>query len=298
LDTRLKKWGDYHFGRCLTKYLKRLGHEVETDYDPKWDSNRHSDVVLVLRGKHPHKRTRANKDAFHVMWNISHPESVELEEYASYDMVFVASESWASQLRERIRIPVYPLLQCTDTEEFFERPMKTEEGRRGFVFVGNSRGVQRDGVVWALEHGLDLKVWGRQWGPFIDERHVVADYVDNEELGTLYSRSRVTLNDHWDDMKKFGFINNRIFDAIACGLPVISDYHQALHDLFPTEILYFRDRTEFKECLERTQSAYPEVLKQVAVAQKRVVEEFSFAGRAKVLSNLVLGALAVSTTQR
>jgi hypothetical protein len=51
---------------------------------------------------------------------------------------------------------------------------------------------------------------------------VVSDYFPNEELGELYSRSRATLNDHWADMRAYGFVNNRIFDALACGLPVIS----------------------------------------------------------------------------
>jgi hypothetical protein len=292
LDSRLKKWGDYHFGRCLTKYLERLGHEVVTEYEPKWNSRKRSDVVLVLRGKFPHRRTRANNNAFHVMWNISHPESVNLDEYASYNMVFVASEGWAAQLRERINVPVYPLLQCTDTEEFFERPMNAGEERRGFIFVGNSRGVRRDGVVWSLEYGLPLNIWGRHWKKFIDDRHIVADYIDNEELGELYSRSRATLNDHWDDMKKHGFINNRIFDSIACGLPVISDYHQPLYDLFPSEILYYRDRKELEECLERVLLAYPEVRERVASGKRRVVEEFSFARRARVLSDLVSGAVA------
>lgn len=293
LDSRLKKWGDYHFGRCLTKYLERLGHEVVTEYDPKWNSRKKSDVVLVLRGKYPHKRTKANRNAFHVMWNISHPESVELDEYASYDMVFVASEQWASQLRERIDVPVFPLLQCTDTEEFFEQPLEEGEGRRDFIFVGNSRGVRRDGVVWALEYGIPLKIWGRLWKDFIDKRHLVGDYIDNEELGALYSRSRATLNDHWDDMKKFGFINNRIFDAIACGLPVISDYHPALHQLFPEEILYYRNREELGECLERVLLAYPEVRQRVARGKQKVVEEYSFARRARVLSDMVTGTLTV-----
>jgi hypothetical protein len=52
MDSRLTKWGDYHFGRSLAKYLQRPGQEVDTDYDPQWNNDKEADVVLVLWRKH------------------------------------------------------------------------------------------------------------------------------------------------------------------------------------------------------------------------------------------------------
>ncbi len=287
MDSRLKKWGDYHFGRCLTKYLRRLGHEVETDYHPEWESNRKGDVVLVLRGKYPFGRPPGNKDSIYVMWNISHPSAVELEEYESYDLVLVASEPWAKKLSKKIKTPVYALLQCTDTEEFFPQDLNSGEARKDFVFVGNTRDVRRECIIWAIDFGLPLKVCGRGWSKWLARKYVVSQYVDNEELGKLYSRARATLNEHWPDMKKYGFINNRIFDALACGLPVISDYHEELIELFPREILYFRNRQEFESCIERMLFSYPEIEEGVQSAIQRVQKDFSFKQRAEVLSDLI-----------
>jgi len=287
MDSRLKKWGDYHFGRCLTKYLRRLGHEVETDYHPEWESNRKGDVVLVLRGKYPFRQTHAEKNCFCVMWNISHPASVTLEEYESYDMVLVASELWAEKLDRKIKTPVYPLLQCTDVEEFFPRDLNGGETRKDFIFVGNTRAVKRECIIWAIQFGLQLKVWGRGWSKWISDDYVVSQYINNEELGKLYSYSRATLNEHWPDMKKYGFINNRIFDALACGLPVISDYHEELIKLFPKEILYYRNRREFETSIEKLLFSYPAVEEATRSAMKSVKEKFSFKQRAKVLSDLI-----------
>jgi len=287
MDSRLKKWGDFHFGRCLTKYLRRLGHEVETDYYPEWESARKGDVVLVLRGKYPFQQVHSEKFGFRVMWNISHPSSVTLEEYESYDLVVVASEPWAKKLETKIKKLVYPLLQCTDPEEFFEKGLSDGWLRKDFIFVGNTREVKRECVIWAIAFGLPLKVWGRGWSRWIPTEYVVSQYINNEELGNLYSRSKVTLNEHWPDMKEYGFINNRIFDALACGLPVISDYHEELAKLFPKEILYYRSRRDFETCIERTLFAYSAIQEATHSAMEKVRERFSFGHRATLLSELV-----------
>ena len=297
-DSRLVKWGDYHFGRSLTKYLLRSEQEVITEYHHDWDSQTVSDIVLVLRGKYPFQRTEANAAAFHVMWNISHPGSVTLEEYNTYDLVLVASDAWANDLRRRIDPPVYPLLQCTDTEEFYPQPSGQAHRRQGFIFVGNTREERRRSVIWGVEYGLPLQIWGRGWEHWIDPDHVVADYIDNQILGHLYSRARLTFNDHWDDMQNYGFINNRVFDALACELPIISDYHPALAKLFPEEVLFFKDRASFEGCVQKCLLAYPLVEEAARHAREMIEQKFSFKQRAASLMQWVDQIRASQSTHR
>jgi glycosyltransferase involved in cell wall biosynthesis len=288
-DSRRTKWGDYHFGRSLSKYLVRLGHEVQTQYDPGWGEDAPCDIVLVLRGKYPFPPSPAHRDALRVMWNISHPSDVGFEEYETYDLVFVGSRSWAERLQTEIETPVRPLLQCTDLEEFNSPLVEDVTGRKDIVFIGNTRDVQRPGVLWAVEYGLPVKIWGRGWDHWSAGDHVVADYYPNEDLGSLYSRSRATLNDHWDDMKEYGYVNNRIFDAIACGLPVISDWHSELQTMFPRGILLYRNKGEFVACIEELLLDYPSVFEQVRQLGVRVRDEFSFERRAADLVRAVDG---------
>lgn len=285
MDSRLKKWGDYHFGRSLTKYLQRLGQEVDTDYDPQWKNEKQADVVLVLRGKYPYE---VKPGPINIIWNISHPETVSIDEFSSYDLVFIASKTHAEHIKKQIDPAVLPLLQCSDTEEFRVRDPAKDDERAGLIFVGNSRDAERPSVIWAIELGLPLQVWGRMWGKWIDTRKFVVDeYINNEDLGDLYNRSRATLNDHWPDMKRYGFINNRIFDALACGLPIVSDYHEALHELFPCEILYFSNKEELLECLNELLLNYPAVKARVNTTKELIQREFSFAVRAKTLIEAV-----------
>lgn len=286
-DSRRTKWGDYHFGRALTKYLERAGHQVTTHYDPGWDADADADVVLVLRGKYPFPPGDTHRGALRVMWNISHPADVPVDEYATYDLVGVASRPWATELASRVDVPVHPLLQCTDLEEF--HPGAGDGApRQDVVFIGNTRDVERPGVLWALDYGLPLRIWGRGWDGFGPaEDRVVADYFPNEDLGALYASSRATLNDHWEDMRRFGFVNNRIFDALACELPVVSDWHEELERLLPRGVLTYRDRLEFEDCMQMLLLDHPRVQDEVHAVAVEVRETFSFERRVDDLCRIV-----------
>lgn len=295
-DRRLRKWGDYHFGRLLAQHLTRRGETVETQYHPYWDREADGEVVLVLRGKHPFiRRSGQHPGAVRVMWNISHPGDVSDAECESYDLIASASESQAQRLDARVSPPVVALHQCTDPDELDSagrEPLAggSGGGRRGFIFVGNTRAALRPGVLWAIEYGLPLRIWGRGWAQWRQTQdRVVADYYPNEYLGRLYTRSRATINDHWDDMKAHGFINNRVLDALACGLPVVSDWHEELARLFPEEVAYYRDRPEFEACMERLLLDYPRIQKRAESARIKVRRKFTFEQRAGELIGLVSG---------
>lgn len=294
---RLHKWGDYHFGRLLARQLACRGAAVETHYHPHWDRDGDCDVVLVLRGKHRfERRPGQHAGAVQLLWNISHPGGVSDGEYESHDFVAVASQPRAQELSARLSVPVAALLQCTEPEELAAVAGQSGSGaggddvRRGFVFVGNTRNIRRPGVLWALEYGLPLCIWGHGWDRWRQARgRVVADYYPNEWLGRLYTRSRATINDHWDDMKAYGFINNRVIDALACGLPVVSDWHAELTRLFPDEVLYYRDHKEFETCMESLLLDYPAVQGRAESARERVCHEFTFEQRANELIDFVGG---------
>lgn len=287
-DERKVKWGDYPYARSLQKYLERLGYYVVIDFREDWNCEEQADVVLVLRGKHFYIPDRRNKKCFYIMWNISHPEQVTKEEYQLYDVVCVASETYAKRLQGEITVPVVPLLQCTDTEEFF--PADSQSGEKHeYIFVGNTRGQVRQGVVWAAQEGLPVTIYGSGWGKVLPDakKLVRGDSIEDSRLPELYRSSRVALNDHWEDMKANGFVNNRVFDALACGLPVISDGSRELQNIFPEAVLYYGNREEFKQCVKRIESEYDTIRENVKSQWEFIQTKYSFEARAKELAEIV-----------
>ena len=282
-------WGDYPFARALQKYLQRLGLYVELDFHQDWNCETYADVVLVLRGTHSYRPDRRKGDCLYIMWNISHPEDIPREEYALYDVVCTASRAYAAQLEKELDIPVCPLLQCTDTEIFCpeERTQDAEEAPfdHQYLFVGNTRGTDRPCVEWALKHQLPVDVIGKGWQKKYPDigRHLIGKSVDNDDLPGLYRRSRVTLNDHWPDMLEYQFINNRIFDALACGLPVISDRCRELEEIFPDAVLYYDDEETFLACCDRIEKDYDGIKARVDAQWSLICREYSFEARARQL---------------
>ena len=131
-------------------------------------------------------------------------------------------------------------MQATDPARF--RPVPSEPTyRHDVTVVAKSRDEYRTAVADAIASGLRPTIYGSGWEQFVDPALIVRDYVDNEDLARVYSSAGVVLNDHWDSMRDWGFVSNRIFDALACGAPVISDDMPEVAELFDGAVPTFRD---------------------------------------------------------
>jgi hypothetical protein len=223
-------WGDWHLARALAAGLERLGHPVRVQTADQADSlaGRACAVHVVVRGLAPVTATPGQR---HVLWIISHPEDVDDAECDAADLVVVASSRFADHLRSRTTTPVEVLLQATDPSAFHPMPPAPRH-RHDVTVVARSRDVMRPAVADALAAGLRPAVYGSGWGDKVPAGLVVAEHVDHDDLPAVYASAGVVLNDHWDTMRTWGFVSNRIFDVAACGTPVLSDDLPELHELF------------------------------------------------------------------
>ena len=135
-------------------------------------------------------------------------------------------------------------------------PKDTQEIICDFIFIGNTRNIYRESVKYAIQLGLDVKVIGSGWDKYIDEKYILKDLVSNSELGSAYMLGRVVLCDHWNDMKKFGFVSNRIYDCLSIGRPILTDYTQDIEsDLTDEEKAYIFTYSSIKDFKEQSQNA-------------------------------------------
>ena len=125
------------------------------------------------------------------------------------------------------------------------------------LFVGNSRDVYRRSVRSALAVGAQVEVHGSDWERFLAPHFIASKIVANEDLGALYCSAGVVLNDHHDDMRRDGFLANRLFDVTACAARLVTDEIDGLSDVFGDVVRTFHDETEMGPLLADPATAFP-----------------------------------------
>lgn len=234
------EWGDYHFACSMKRAFERKGIVCHVDCMDAWYTPESSlaTTIIVLRGL---KAYKPDPKQLNFMWNISHPDKISLDEYQLYDHIFIASKKHTDTIRKKVNRPVTCLLQCTD-HELFNLNVKKETSYP-VLFVGNSRDVFRPIIKAAISENLPLAVFGTRWNQFIPEHYIKGQNIDNKKLAGFYAAAGVVLNDHWESMAKHGFISNRLFDAVASGAYVISDYVEGIEEIFSTTV-YIKSDSE------------------------------------------------------
>lgn len=275
-------WGDTHFAEALATSLRKLGQKVGVDSrDARQRGTRDlDDVILVLRGL-THVEPRPG--AVNLEWIISHPDLVDAAEISAFDRVYAASYQWPAEVHQRWGLHVHSLMQATDPALFHPAAGEFDSGPE-VLFVGNSRSQFRPSVRLALEHDLDLALHGKGWETIIKKKHITSEHVSNTELSHLYSSAGLVLNDHWHDMRAWGFVSNRLMDAAASGARVLSDSVPGvdLAEMFHGLVRTWDSEEDFARVATGGRSLYPDGEERV-IAARRVAEEHSFDTRAEQL---------------
>lgn len=282
-------WGDVHFAEGLAAALGRLGQDVVVD--AREQAHRASgsidDVRVTLQGL---DEPVVRPGRVNMLWVISHPDRVKMAHLLEHDVVFAASETWAARMTRISGRPVIALLQATDPARFNPDRAMPDTGP-DVLFIGNSRKIYRPIVRDALEAGLDLKVIGTRWEPFIPSSVITGQNVPNELVGAMYRSAGVVLNDHWDDMREHGFISTRIFDAVASGARVVSDSVVGLESVFGDAVRVYETPEDLARLWSERDTAFPDDEARCAHAA-RMAREHSFDVRAAALLDAALEARA------
>lgn len=283
------RWGDTAFVDSLASALRSQGKTVVTYRHGAnlGAASVNDDVNLVIRGL---DKVAPIPGQLNVLWVISHPEDVTTTELEGFDLVFAASESWARRMSERTKRKIRYMPQATDSSRF--NPSVLADSRsRGPLFVGSVHPGRRRGIVEdALAMNLPLTVIGGGWNGVLPKGVLEAERVANTELAKVYRSSTRVLADHWQEMAEEGFIQNRVFDAVACGCKVVSDHVDGL-EIFEGAVQSYKSREELRFLLSpESDGVFPDEATLDAIS-KKVIREHSFDARACQLITAVEEAL-------
>jgi spore maturation protein CgeB len=117
----------------------------------------------------------------------------------------------------------------------------------------------------------------------VHQPFVVNDCYPNQKLGDLYRNSYCTLNDHWADMITFNYVNNRLFDALACGLPVLTEPNAGMANLRLGGIKLIYPEDSFNDAIDELVVNYDHYQEAAYIDADMILKKHSFKARARQL---------------
>ncbi len=276
-------WGDLHYARSLQRALACQGVRSRLlfrDTFRRVQAAPKGSALLVLRGKYapPLDWLRGQPYGCRALWLISWPLDPSTEELGCYDQLFVASDQDRSRLALLSGKPTTTLLQATAFSSHGAAPHPS----CGLLFVGNTRGLLRPVVQSFAEAQLPLEIIGEGWHAFgLDAR---AKGVANADLPQLYRHALAVLNDHSETMAAYGYLNNRVFDVLACGVPVITDVAPSCPATLAAGVVSTGSGLDALSALARASELRANQPLMQKIAQE-VRQKHSFASRAMTLMN-------------
>lgn len=237
-------WGDYWIALDLRDCLTKANFDTSLAYANTIIKDQY-DVNFVIRG--PKKFERPDNAGLNVLYMMSCPQYITNEEIDDYDIILSCSKKFIQKYAYKKN--TFYLPQFTNTKRFFYEEDKKYHS--SILFVGNPHNNWfRPSVKYALRNNFDISIYGKYWEKYIDKRYIKGEYIDNNELHKYYSNADIVLNDTFDNMKKWGIISNRIFDATACKAFIISDYIPEIREFYGDNIPMYKNEKEFVKLLQ------------------------------------------------
>jgi hypothetical protein len=225
-----RTWGDYYFACNLARAFERQGLSSRISFLGETVHSFGRILNIDLLGlPRPPESYRLTK-ALNVAWIISHPDLMLSIDLDAYDHLFVASNQFIETHLSKYSTSA--LLQCSPREFWLENI--SERDRRP-IMIGNARGLDSRFILdLAYESHTKIRLVGSGWEN-TKYSQICEPVIPHLKLPSYYGRHTSVLSDHWEDMTRHGFLSNRIFDALACGTPVIGETVQNL----PQDFLKF-----------------------------------------------------------
>jgi hypothetical protein len=172
-------WGDVFFADAFCAALRRRGQVADSYRHGVPVSPDNIDVNLIIRGRY---RESVIEGKINILWIISYPERVTIDEINEYDLIFAASSTLSQKLTQLSNREVYPLLQATNPNYF--NTQRTPIPYTRPLFIGSTC-IEDDGshrrrpvIEAAIATDMRIDVIGRNWADEFPREWLVGEFIE------------------------------------------------------------------------------------------------------------------------
>ena len=244
----------------FSRALNALGHRTHTFYpfsyanltDATWD-------IVLIEGwfemfdafVHEVRRLSPGVRVYFFCFDPAFPGPEALA-HLDVDGYFTNSGKmlrWLRALAQPLRSEEIPL--AADINTMKPWPHVVPQYAHNVTFVGAAGFEAKVNLSWMLREAapFGLAIYGSAWDSSPEFAPYWRGILPKDHISQLYSSSKVVLGVTMDSQRDHGMVNNRVFEALACGAVFLSEHFPALEALFGDTMLYVRGPGDVHEQL-------------------------------------------------
>ena len=290
--------GDYFTALTLANNLKEFGWNIKylaqyptIDQKNWYYIDDDVDVIISLLDRYNLNKIRSNnKSLLKIAWIRNWFELwVELPYFNQYDIILSSSNKSCEFIKEKTgkEAILYPL--ATDPLMFNENIPPKEEYMCDYCFTGSYWGIKREIIDCLNPSSLDynFNLYGTNWEKVPQLKDYFKGFVNYEDMPSVYSSTKIVIDDANHVTRKYGSVNSRIFDSIASGKLVITNGSIGNTELFNNEIPEYHSEQELSNQLKFYLENPEKREAKIKRLQRIIKDKHTYEKRAKTLKHII-----------
>ncbi len=250
--------GDYFTALELGEALKKFGWEISflprngKGYWYKVDAD--VDVLVSMLDIFDPRRIRSSNNA---LIKIAWPRNwfdrwVSNPGFKNYNIIYAPSKLALEYINERSnKKPIlFPI--ATNTSRFNDDIPPKEEYLCDYCFTGSYWNNPRD-IMEMLEPEkipYEFKLFGKNWEKIDKFKKYYQGFINYSNMPKVYASTKIVIDDANKATIKYGAVNSRVFDALACGTLVLTNGKKGAEDTFNGKLPVFNTKMELNHLIE------------------------------------------------
>lgn len=283
--------GDYFTALELGEALK--GFSSKISFLPKngngywYEVDDEVDVLISMLDNFDPRRIRSkNNSLIKIAWPrnwfdrwVSNPG------FKNYDIIFVPSKISLEYVKERSnKNPIlFPI--ATNPSRFNENINQKKEYLCDYCFTGSYWKRPRE-IMEMLDPDsipYEFKLFGKNWEKIEKFKKYYQGFISYSNMPKVYASTKIVIDDANKATKKYGAVNSRVFDALACGTLVITNGKKGAEDTFNGKLPVFSTKKELNHLIEYYLTNHEERTAKIKELKKFVLLNHTYINRANII---------------
>ena len=245
------------------------------------------DVLISMLDKFDPRRIRSkNNSLIKIAWPrnwfdrwVSNPG------FKNYDMIFVPSKISLEYVKERSnKNPIlFPI--ATSPSRFNENITPKKEYLCDYCFTGSYWKSPRE-IMEMLDPDsipYEFKLFGKNWEKIEKFKKYYQGFISYSNMPKVYASTKIVIDDANKATKKYGAVNSRVFDALACGTLVITNGKKGAEDTFNGKLPVFSTKKELNHLIEYYLTNHEERTAKIKELKQFVLLNHTYINRANII---------------